>query len=77
MPFSIGMIRVFQYACNIEKAIVFTPFQTETLQGYLKDRLNSGRAIAIVLMNESDKGINLAIFSAAWILLGDHQMEIH
>jgi hypothetical protein len=50
--------------------------QNRTLQGYLRDRLDSVREIAIVAMDESDDGMNLAIFNAEGTLLGDHQLHV-
>jgi hypothetical protein len=37
--------------------------QNKTLQGYLRDRLDSVREIATVAMDEPDDGMNLAIFN--------------
>jgi hypothetical protein len=61
---------------NSEHIIAFILSQNETLQGYLRDRLDSIREIARVSMNESDEGMNLAIFNAEGLLLNDHQMEV-
>jgi hypothetical protein len=51
-------------------------FYSLTLQGYLKDRLDSVREIATVAMDEPNNGMNLAIFNAEGALLDDHQLEI-
>jgi hypothetical protein len=50
--------------------------QNRTLQGYLRDRLDSVGEIATVAMDEPDDGINLAIFNAEGALLDDHQLEV-
>jgi hypothetical protein len=50
--------------------------QNETLQDYLKDRLNSVRQIASVSMDTPDKGMNLAIFNADGIVRNDYQIEV-
>jgi hypothetical protein len=46
--------------------------QNRTVQGYLRDRFDSVREIATVVMDEPDDGMNLAIFNAAGALLDDH-----
>jgi hypothetical protein len=50
--------------------------QNRTLQGHLRDRLDSVREIATVAMDEPDDGMNLAIFNAERALLDDHQLEV-
>jgi hypothetical protein len=48
--------------------------QNETLQGCLRDRLDSARQIASVPMNEPDERMNLASFNAHGIALSGHQI---
>jgi hypothetical protein len=60
---------------EIEEIITFVLSQNRTLAGYLRDHLDSLREIGIVLMNEPDEGINMAVFNAEGLLLNDHQME--
>jgi hypothetical protein len=50
--------------------------QSETLPGYLRDRLDSVRQITSASMNEPGEGMNLAIFNADGITLSDHQIEV-
>jgi hypothetical protein len=47
-----------------EEIITSILSQNKTLQGYLRDRLNSVREIATVAMHEPDDGMNLSIFNA-------------
>jgi hypothetical protein len=47
-----------------EEIIVSILSQNITLQGYLRDRLDSVREIPTVAMDEPDDGVNLAIFNA-------------
>jgi hypothetical protein len=47
-----------------EEIIVSTVSQNRTLQGYLRDRLDSVREIATVAMDEPDDGMNLVISNA-------------
>jgi hypothetical protein len=49
---------------DIQQIIAFILSQNKTLQGYLRDRLDSIREMATVSMNEPDEGMNLAIFNA-------------
>jgi hypothetical protein len=47
-----------------EKIIASIFSQNRTLQGYLRDRLDSIREMATVAVDEPDDGMNLAIFNA-------------
>jgi hypothetical protein len=58
-----------------EEIIASILSQNKTLQGYLRDQLDSVREIATVAMDEPDDGMNLATFNAERALLDDHQME--
>jgi hypothetical protein len=59
-----------------EEIITSILSQNRTLQGCLRDRLDSVREIAIVTMDELDDGMNLALFNAEGALLDDHQLEV-
>jgi hypothetical protein len=59
-----------------EETITFILSQNRTLQGYLRDRLDSVREITTVVMDEPDDGMNLAFFNAEGALLDDHQLEV-
>jgi hypothetical protein len=48
---------------DIQEIIDFIPSQNRTLRGYLRDRSDSLQRIGIESMNESDKGMNLAVFN--------------
>jgi hypothetical protein len=61
---------------DVQEIIALVLSRNETLQGYLRDRLNSAPEIATVSMNEPDQGMNLAIFNAEGHLLKDHEMEV-
>jgi hypothetical protein len=49
---------------NIEEMIDFILAQNRTLRGYLRDRLDFPQQIGTVSKNESDEGMNLAVFRA-------------
>jgi hypothetical protein len=59
-----------------EEIIASILSRNRTIQGYLRDRLDSFREIATVAMDEPDDGMNLAIFKAEEALLDDHQLEV-
>jgi hypothetical protein len=59
-----------------EEIIVSILSQNRTLQGCLRDWLDSIREIVIVAMDEPDDGMNLAIFNAEGALLDNHQLGV-
>jgi hypothetical protein len=59
---------------DYKEIVPFPLSQTEKLQGYFKARPDPAREIATVSMNETDEGMNLAIYDTEGILLTDHQM---
>jgi hypothetical protein len=59
-----------------EEIIASILSQNRTLQGYLRDRLDSVREIVTVAMDEPDDGMNLAIVNAEGTLLNDHQLGV-
>jgi hypothetical protein len=65
----------FQYPLAVQKRLSLL-FSHKTLQGYLRDRLDSVREIVTVAMDEPDDGMNLAIFNAKRALLDGHQLEV-
>jgi hypothetical protein len=64
MQSSFVHISRFQYPWRTEEIIASIFSQNRTLQGHLKDRLDSVREIVTVGMDETDDGLNLAIFNA-------------
>jgi hypothetical protein len=61
---------------DIEESTDFILSQNRTLPGYLRDRLDLLRQISIEPVNESDEGMNVAVFNAEGLLLNDHQTEV-
>jgi hypothetical protein len=59
-----------------EEIIASILSQNGTLQGYLRDRLDSVREIDTVAMDQPDDGMNLVIFNAKGTLFDDHQLEV-
>jgi hypothetical protein len=59
-----------------EEIIASILSQSGTVQGYLRDRLDSVREIDTVAMDEPDDGMNLATFNVEGTLLDDHQLEV-
>jgi hypothetical protein len=59
-----------------EEIIASILSRNRTLQGYLRDWLDSVREIAIVATDEPDDGMNLEIFNVERASLEDHQLEV-
>jgi hypothetical protein len=59
-----------------EEIIASILSQNRILHGYLRDRFDSVREIAIVTIDEPDDGMNLVFFNADGALLDDHQLEV-
>jgi hypothetical protein len=57
-----------------KQIIAFIPSPDETLQGHLRDQLNSVRGIAALAMNEPDEGMNPTIFNAEGLLLNKQDL---
>jgi hypothetical protein len=61
---------------DIEHIIALILARNETLEGYLKDRLESVREIAAVSMDGPNKGMNLVILNAEGLLLNEHGLAV-
>jgi hypothetical protein len=61
---------------DIEQLIAYILHENKTLCRYLKQKLDVVREITTVSMNESDEGMNLAIFNAEGIALNHHELEV-
>jgi hypothetical protein len=63
-------------AGDIQAIVASILSRNETLPGYLRDGLDSIRAIVSASMDEPGEGMNLVIFNAEGLLLNKHEMEV-
>jgi hypothetical protein len=57
---------------DIEEIVAFILSQNHILQHPLRQRLDSLEEIGVVSVDERDEKMNLAVFNAEGLLLGDH-----
>jgi hypothetical protein len=72
--FSWNDLVLFMPRDDIKVVIGFALSQNGILQNHLGDRFDSRQDITAVSMNETDQGMNLIVFNARGLVMGDHQM---